>query len=102
MRHASRRDRKVTLDFAGRKVVEDKEVVNMYDREDTVVQQVHFGANRGSQHADGPPVFKEEDFGELVNPNIASLSLAAPKVGCHRSVLRSCLYVMPCSCSKCA
>ncbi|GFO36203.1 thyroid hormone receptor interactor 4 [Plakobranchus ocellatus] len=44
-RHGSRRDRKITLDFAGRKVLdaEDNSAKQMYSREDSVIQQVHYG-----------------------------------------------------------
>ncbi|XP_002731363.1 activating signal cointegrator 1-like [Saccoglossus kowalevskii] len=44
-RHGSRRGKKITLDFAGRKVIEDNEPINMYDREDAVVQAVNFGTD---------------------------------------------------------
>ena len=39
-RHASRLDRKVTLDFAGRRVVDTTETVDMYNVNDDVIQEV--------------------------------------------------------------
>ncbi|XP_072038298.1 activating signal cointegrator 1-like isoform X2 [Amphiura filiformis] len=61
-KHASRLDQKFTLDFAGRRVFEDDgSGVNMYDRNDAVVQAVNFGnpASRGSG-----------DGNALINPTI--------------------------------
>ncbi|KAK7486815.1 hypothetical protein BaRGS_00021962 [Batillaria attramentaria] len=91
-RHGSRRDRKVTLDFAGRRVVEEDNVVGktMYDRSDAVIQQVHYRPNavegKGSETGSGGDLF-------LVNPSIvqpapkpwASLLVAGIKVHEGRS-----------------
>ena len=65
-RHASRKDRKVTLDFAGRQVIDSKEVVDMYDVNDSVVQEVHFGIKTKTENK----AISSADFYELVNPNI--------------------------------
>ena len=68
-RHASRKDRKVTLDFAGRTVIEEApQIVDMYDINDAVVQAVHYGAR--PKVKDDAPVFTEEDFDSIVNPDI--------------------------------
>ena len=78
-RHASRKDRKVTLDFAGRRVieVENDAGVNMYDVNDEVIQQVHFGAKAKTSVANNSsnPVSSDSDY--LVNPNIV---VQAPQV----------------------
>ncbi|KAK7116658.1 activating signal cointegrator 1-like isoform X2 [Littorina saxatilis] len=68
-RHASRRDRKVTLDFAGRQVVEEANTVGqtMYDHRDAVVQQVQYGGS-GDQSRGGNPA--DLGQGSLVNPSI--------------------------------
>ena len=66
-RHASRKDRKITLDFAGRQVIEETNsaAVNMYDVNDEVIQEIHFGAR------------PDENLSDLVNPSIGK---AGPKV----------------------
>ena len=78
-RHASRKDRKVTLDFAGRRVleVENDAGVNMYNVNDEVIQRVHFGAKpKTSVPIDGfNAVSSDNDY--LVNPNIV---VEAPQV----------------------
>lgn len=70
LRHSSRKDRKITLDFAGRRVTEDTGSVDVYSREDTVVQSVHFGKGQERLASLNDSVFTEEDFGALVNPTI--------------------------------
>ncbi|XP_021358505.1 activating signal cointegrator 1-like isoform X2 [Mizuhopecten yessoensis] len=67
-RFASRRDMKVTLDFAGRRVLEaeNESGKRMYDIDDTVVQEVHYGARAKN---DGFKM-EEKDFSDLVNPLI--------------------------------
>lgn len=75
IRHASRKDRKITLDFAGRRVVEDEQSVDVYDMNDEVVQVVHYG--KTSQPNSGP-TFTADDFTALTNP---SINIDAPKVG---------------------
>ena len=63
----------VTLDFAGRCVVEESNTVGqtMYDHQDAVVQQVQYHPHRG-----GHPESGEQGF--LVNPSIVQ---PAPQVG---------------------
>lgn len=63
-KYGSRRNKKVTLDFAGRKVIEEADVTNMYDINDDTVQKVHFGRDRNDTTVGDQPK------GELVNPNI--------------------------------
>ncbi|XP_064608774.1 activating signal cointegrator 1-like isoform X2 [Liolophura sinensis] len=67
-RHASRKDRKITLDFAGRRVIDvDDSSSLMYNEDDEVVQQVHYGA-RPKQ------ALKESAAqGEIMNPTIEQL-----------------------------
>ncbi|CAH1254531.1 TRIP4 [Branchiostoma lanceolatum] len=64
-RFGSRLTRKVTLDFAGRRVVEDDSVVDVYNREDEVVQRTNFGVNRKGKGGG-----TEEGHSGIVNPNI--------------------------------
>lgn len=68
-RFASRKDRKITLDFAGRQVLEENNTVDMYNVNDEVVQEIQYGAKHKKQEF----VHKEEDFDSItgiVNPNI--------------------------------
>ncbi|XP_048733687.2 activating signal cointegrator 1-like [Ostrea edulis] len=65
-RHGSRKDRKVTLDFAGRRVVEDNDSAgrNMYDVNDDVIQEIYFGAKPKVNSS------QQENLADLVNPSI--------------------------------
>lgn len=66
-RHGSRRDRKITFDFAGRRVIDadDDSAQNMYNMNDEVIQQVHYGKSAKNAAVD------------IVNP---SIQLQPPKV----------------------
>ncbi|XP_055869636.1 activating signal cointegrator 1-like isoform X2 [Biomphalaria glabrata] len=57
-RHGSKRDRKITLDFAGRKIIdaEDDAAQRMYDIHDSVIQEVHYGTAANGKKS------KVEDF----------------------------------------
>lgn len=75
MRHASRKDRKITLDFAGRTVLEeDGNLKQYYDKLDETIQAMNTGSvsqtSRRPERADGEPLR------DLVNPNIIQ---AAPQ-----------------------
>ena len=92
-RHGSRKDRKVTLDFAGRRVLEEKNdaSVNMYDVNDDIIQQVHFGARPKTtvNNNSSAKVSSESDY--LVNPNIITQApqVSYPKnskFGTHRII----------------
>ncbi|XP_060553293.1 activating signal cointegrator 1-like [Ruditapes philippinarum] len=76
-RHGSRKDRKITLDFAGRQVIEEdtSKSVNMYDVNDDVVQRVNFGARPKEKTIVNKSVTVETDD-YLVNPTI---QVEAPK-----------------------
>lgn len=65
-RHASRKDRKITLDFAGRQVIEESNTagMNMYDVNDDVIQEIHYGAK-----SKAPPT-QPGNLTDLVNPSI--------------------------------
>ena len=78
-KHASRLDKKFTLDFAGRRVIEDGETVNMYDGKDAVVQAVNFGNPSSMRVGIG-----EES--SLINPTIAG---PAPQVCTFAIVIQS-------------
>lgn len=82
-RHGSRRDRKITLDFAGRQVLEEdpSASVNMYDVNDEVVQRVNFGVrpkDRGRKTNERWKNDASDDY--LINPNI---HVSAPQVCFH-------------------
>ena len=69
-RHASRRDQKVTLDFAGRRVVSEENFVDVYNVNDSVIQEVHYGRSSGQGHSDRAE-FTEDDFKDtLINPTV--------------------------------
>ncbi|KAL3865392.1 hypothetical protein ACJMK2_042783 [Sinanodonta woodiana] len=65
-RFASRKDRKVTLDFAGRRVVEEDGSFDMYNPNDDVVQQIQYG----SQPKTSKKIPDKTEVNNLVNPNI--------------------------------
>ena len=97
VRHSSRRDRKITFDFAGRRIVETAESVDMYNVDDDVIQQVHYGS--GQIRGDGGAVFTKDDFCNLVNPDIET---NPPKVSNDFSNVGHLYYNSPfvCRCSK--
>ncbi|XP_063043860.1 activating signal cointegrator 1 [Engraulis encrasicolus] len=70
LKHASRKDRKITLDFAGRTVVEETgNLKQYYEKLDETVQAIQAGSGAGQPsrrqgRADGQPPR------DLVNPNI--------------------------------
>ncbi|XP_041362794.1 activating signal cointegrator 1-like [Gigantopelta aegis] len=72
-RHGSRRDRKLTFDFAGRQIIEAESDAgrNMYDINDDVIQQVYYGA-QSTETSRAPQRGGDSD---IVNPNIVQ---AAP------------------------
>ncbi|CAL1540526.1 unnamed protein product [Lymnaea stagnalis] len=63
-RHGSRRDRKITFDFAGRKILdaEDDSAAKMYDIKDSVIQQVYFGKG-GNKNT--PQEFSNSALGQV-------------------------------------
>ena len=79
LRHGSRLNQKVTLDFAGRRVTEeDTRKLDIYDVNDDVVQEIHYGKSKSGSEGFQ---MKPEDFqNDLVNPNI---DRKAPKVSCE-------------------
>ncbi|MFT7814382.1 activating signal cointegrator 1 isoform X2 [Arapaima gigas] len=82
LRHASRRDRKVTLDFAGRRVLEEGDNLGCYYRKfDEAVQAI----KTGSLVQSPTPVLPEhrQDLRELLNPNIVSAAPVWVDVGGH-------------------
>ncbi|XP_054627276.1 activating signal cointegrator 1 isoform X2 [Dunckerocampus dactyliophorus] len=70
LRHASRKDRKITLDFAGRQVIEEgNNLNNYYNKLDETLKAMNIDSTLKS------PVFSErqgrkQNLRELVNPNI--------------------------------
>lgn len=70
IRHASRKDRKVmlTLDFAGRQMIEEERGVDMYNASDSLVQAINFSV---SDEKSSGPVGSASNVNEnIVNPNI--------------------------------
>ena len=84
VRHGSRRDRKITFDFAGRRIVENTDTVDMYDVNDEVIQQVHYGTGR--TEGDAGAAFAKDDFCDLVNPNIMTEPPKVSVTECPRVV----------------
>uniref|UniRef100_A0A4W5L8W7 Activating signal cointegrator 1 third domain-containing protein n=1 Tax=Hucho hucho TaxID=62062 RepID=A0A4W5L8W7_9TELE len=78
LRHASRKDRKITLDFAGRQVLDEGENnSHYYNKFDETVKALNTGTKgKSPQRPEGPA--GRQHLRELVNPNIVQ---AAPKVG---------------------
>ena len=96
-RHSSRKDRKVTLDFAGRQVLETNDFVDVYNVNDSVIQNVHFRKSDDGNKAAESPVFRDEDFTDLVNPIIKETKQAAPKVYYIYRILEICKkYIAKC------
>ncbi|XP_035275860.1 activating signal cointegrator 1 isoform X3 [Anguilla anguilla] len=81
LRHASRKARKITLDFAGRQVLEEGESLNQYySRFDEAVQAINTGTMvTMSQQPDNPPLR------ELLNPNILQTAPQWVDMG-HREI----------------
>ncbi|KAM6979503.1 activating signal cointegrator 1 [Aplochiton taeniatus] len=77
LRHASRKDRKVTLDFAGRKVLDDDGNLNQYyNKYDETVKSIKSGSLVKSPPRSAGLLRDVQNLGELVNPNIVQ---AAPQ-----------------------
>ena len=70
-RHGSRRDRKITFDFAGRRILDASEDPGkeMYNSQDSVVQEVQYGKSKQSTN----PV-------EFLNPTTAYPGTEPPQV----------------------
>ena len=66
LKYASRRDRQITFDFAGRRIIEeDSSAVNLYNADDSIVQKVNFSSPTQQQ------AFSEDDFKvDLVHPSL--------------------------------
>ncbi|XP_048041529.1 activating signal cointegrator 1 isoform X1 [Megalobrama amblycephala] len=75
LRHASRKDRKITLDFAGRRVLDEGEnLTPYYQKFDETVKDINTGSfGRTSKHSVST---EQQHLRELVNPNIVQ---AAPE-----------------------
>lgn len=76
LRHASRKDRKITLDFTGRQVLDEGENnSHYYNKFDETVKALNTGTKgKAPQRPEGPA--GRQHLRELVNPNIVQ---AAPK-----------------------
>ena len=66
-KHKSRLDRKITFDFAGRKVVEEEDVVEYDIKEDTKLLEL-FKNDAFSVEAE---IKRRSEAGDIVNPNIS-------------------------------
>ncbi|KAG7483275.1 activating signal cointegrator 1 [Solea senegalensis] len=70
LRHASRKDRKITLDFAGRQVIDEGNNLNeYYNKLDETLKVMSSDTMSNSQVSSGRRGGKQS-LGELVNPNI--------------------------------
>ncbi|XP_067105193.1 activating signal cointegrator 1 isoform X1 [Osmerus mordax] len=85
LRHASRKDRKITLDFAGRRVLDEGQNLNQYyNKLDETVKALSTGSQvKSPQRFEGPG--GQQHMGELVNPNIVQSAPEWVNVGCGES-----------------
>ncbi|XP_023282500.1 activating signal cointegrator 1 [Seriola lalandi dorsalis] len=89
LRHASRKDRKITLDFAGRQVVEEGSNLNeYYNKLDETLKAMNNDTMSKS------PVYSEkqsgkQSLGDLVNPNIVQSAPEFVNVGGGESYRRN-------------
>ncbi|XP_076880250.1 activating signal cointegrator 1 isoform X1 [Brachyhypopomus gauderio] len=73
LRHTSRKDRKITLDFAGRQVLEeDENLAQYYNKFDETVKAINSGTLLQTQKISVPA--GRQHLRELVNPNIVQLA----------------------------
>ncbi|XP_042342575.1 activating signal cointegrator 1 [Plectropomus leopardus] len=89
LRHASRKDRKITLDFAGRQVIDEGNNLNeYYNKLDETVRAMNSDSTSRS------PMYSErqggrQTLGELVNPNIMQSAPEWVDVGGSQSQKRN-------------
>lgn len=89
LRHASRKDRKITLDFAGRQVLDDGENLNQYyNKLDETVKAFSTGSQvKSPQRLEGQG--GRQHLRELVNPNIVQSAPEWVDVGSGESHRRN-------------
>ncbi|XP_034015681.1 activating signal cointegrator 1 [Thalassophryne amazonica] len=70
LRHASRKDRRITLDFAGRRVIDESDNLSQYySKLDEMLKAMNTDSPPKSAQSSGPRA-RMRNLGELVNPNI--------------------------------
>uniref|UniRef100_A0AAR2LE46 Activating signal cointegrator 1 n=2 Tax=Pygocentrus nattereri TaxID=42514 RepID=A0AAR2LE46_PYGNA len=88
LRHASRKDRKITLDFAGRRVLEEGEnLTQYYNKFDETVKAINTGTLVQTPKSSGPT--GRQHLRELVNPNIVQTAPQWVDVGGGEAPRRS-------------
>ncbi|XP_067871445.1 activating signal cointegrator 1 isoform X2 [Heterodontus francisci] len=71
LRHASRQTKQFTIDFAGRKILEDQGSLDQYySRLDDLVQEMKSGSQNNSSSKQVEWNKQQQQLGELVNPDI--------------------------------
>ncbi|XP_078285857.1 activating signal cointegrator 1 [Rhinoraja longicauda] len=71
LRHASRRTNKITIDFAGRQILEDETSLDQYySRLDDFVEEIKSGSQNNASSKKDKQGKQPQQLGELVNPNI--------------------------------
>uniref|UniRef100_UPI00398F5225 activating signal cointegrator 1-like n=1 Tax=Pristiophorus japonicus TaxID=55135 RepID=UPI00398F5225 len=71
LRHASRRTKQITIDFAGRQILEDQGSLDQYySRLDDLVQEIKSGSPNNNSSKQDERNKQQQQLGELVNPNI--------------------------------
>uniref|UniRef100_A0A4W3JGV2 Activating signal cointegrator 1 n=1 Tax=Callorhinchus milii TaxID=7868 RepID=A0A4W3JGV2_CALMI len=71
LRHASRQTRKITIDFAGRQVLESEDHLDQYyNRLDEFVHEIKTGAQNSHLSNQEERAQRQHKLGELVNPDI--------------------------------
>ncbi|XP_071778576.1 activating signal cointegrator 1 [Centroberyx gerrardi] len=89
LRHASRKDRKITLDFAGRQVIDEGNNLNeYYNKLDETVKAMNTDSRvKSAVRSDGQA--GQQNLRELVNPNLAQVAPEWVDVGGSESHRRN-------------
>ncbi|KAM4602520.1 activating signal cointegrator 1 [Polymixia lowei] len=88
LRHTSRKDRKITLDFAGRQVLDEGDNLGQYySKLDETIKAMNSDSVKSSLHSDGQG--GRQSLRELVNPNIVQAAPEWVDVGAGESHRRN-------------
>ena len=86
IRFASRKDRKITLDFAGRRVIEEDPNIDVYNADDEVVQSVNFSVDTSHEKVD-PGNFSVINPDSSMQPEVGNM-LYSVNSKCQQKILR--------------
>ncbi|KAM8877780.1 activating signal cointegrator 1 [Synchiropus picturatus] len=89
LRHSSRKDRKITLDFAGRQVIDEGNNLNeYYSKLDETLKEMNSGTSgKAPLHAERQS--ERQALGQLVNPNIMTKAPQWVDVGGNENYKRN-------------